>query len=206
MKNPWTMISLSDYENHMSYENVEQLQTLNKIMKQQIQDNSISSVMILGIAGGNGLNHITDTIEVIYGVDINDEYLYECKNRYTNIGNKLSLLNLDLTKIQDELPTVDLLIANLFIEYIGIEMFKAHVKMVEPKYISIVLQEEGVMNKLVSDTPYSEKLSVADLAYTKITDYEVTKALNSVSYSLKNKLLYSLPNGKRFVLLDFERN
>ena len=32
--NPWKDISLSDYEKHMSLENVKQLQVLNQLMKQ----------------------------------------------------------------------------------------------------------------------------------------------------------------------------
>ncbi|SEP84698.1 hypothetical protein SAMN02910289_00666 [Lachnospiraceae bacterium RM5] len=33
--NPWKKIHLSDYENHMSLESVQQLQALNRIMKEQ---------------------------------------------------------------------------------------------------------------------------------------------------------------------------
>ena len=33
--NPWKKILLSDYENHMSLESVQQLQALNRIMKEQ---------------------------------------------------------------------------------------------------------------------------------------------------------------------------
>ena len=85
--NPWKKIHLSDYENHMSLESVQQLQALNRIMKEQfytyemlhakpnIYEKLHGSVMILGVAGGNGLEHITpEYYEKIYGVDINAEY------------------------------------------------------------------------------------------------------------------------------------
>lgn len=58
MKNPWEEIPLDDYENHMRLDSVRQLQAMNEMMKDQFGDYSVSTVMILGIAGGNGLEHI----------------------------------------------------------------------------------------------------------------------------------------------------
>ena len=55
MANPWEEISLDDYENHMKLDSVMQLQAMNEMMKGQFDSNPISSVMIFGIAGGNGL-------------------------------------------------------------------------------------------------------------------------------------------------------
>ena len=55
MKNSWKEIPLTDYENHMKLESVMQLQTLNEMMKGQFDAYPIFRVMILGIAGGNGL-------------------------------------------------------------------------------------------------------------------------------------------------------
>lgn len=72
MKNPWEEIPLVDYESHMKLDSVMQLQAMNEMMKGQFDTYSISSIMILGIAGGNGLEHIQkDKFERVYGVDIN---------------------------------------------------------------------------------------------------------------------------------------
>ena len=71
MANPWEEIPLSDYEKHMKLGSVMQLQTLNEMMKGQFAAYPVSSIMILGIAGGNGLEHIPrDKFKTIYGVDI----------------------------------------------------------------------------------------------------------------------------------------
>ncbi len=56
--NPWEDISLSDYENHMSLASVKQLQALNEMMKKQFEAYPVESAMVLGIAGGNGLEHV----------------------------------------------------------------------------------------------------------------------------------------------------
>lgn len=76
MNNPWIDIDLNSYENHMSLENVRQLQTMNQIMKEQFSVYDVESIMVLGIAGGNGLEHIDrKKIKCVYGVDINQESL-----------------------------------------------------------------------------------------------------------------------------------
>lgn len=83
MKNPWEEIKLSDYENHMKLNTVMQQQCLNKIMEKQFHQYIVKTVMVLGVAGGNGLEHAdSQSIEKVYGVDINQEYLTECADRY----------------------------------------------------------------------------------------------------------------------------
>lgn len=82
MKNPWEEIPLTDYENHMKLNSVMQLQAMNEMMKGQLEAYPISSVMILGIAGGNGLEHIQkDKFKRVYGVDVNSFYLKEVIHR-----------------------------------------------------------------------------------------------------------------------------
>lgn len=47
---------------------VQQLQAMNQMMKDQLNKYDIQSVMILGIAGGNGLEHVNvEKITKVYG-------------------------------------------------------------------------------------------------------------------------------------------
>ncbi len=63
-----------------------QLQTMNRIMKAQLGDYPVVSAMVLGVAGGNGLEHIDpDKYQTVYGVDINDEYLHVVEKRYSDL-------------------------------------------------------------------------------------------------------------------------
>ena len=88
MSHPWKDIDLNDYENHMRLENVYQLQTMNEMMKEQFSAYPAKSVMILGIAGGNGLEHIDPKkFRSVYGVDINPDYLNVCQKRYSSLGD-----------------------------------------------------------------------------------------------------------------------
>lgn len=58
--NPWNNVALADYEGHMSQSNVMQLQTLDRIMREQFLSYPVRSVAIMGIAGGNGLGNLLD--------------------------------------------------------------------------------------------------------------------------------------------------
>ncbi len=136
MSNPWKKIELSDYENHMSLESVCQLQNLNKMMQEQFETYDIDTIMILGIAGGNGLEHIDKSkIKKVYGIDVNQDFLIECKNRYTELGDVLETICTDLLDDDLQLPYSELLVANLLVEYIGYECFQKVVGLVKPLYI-----------------------------------------------------------------------
>ena len=76
MSNPWEEISLDDYEKHMSLDSVWQLQTLDSIMQEQFATYPVETAAVLGVAGGNGLEHIdTNKFRTVYGIDINADYL-----------------------------------------------------------------------------------------------------------------------------------
>ena len=64
--NPWETISLSDYENHMSLDSVKQLQAMDEMMKTQFEGYPVTTAMIFGIAGGNGLEHVNKDNPCLY--------------------------------------------------------------------------------------------------------------------------------------------
>ena len=90
MANPWEEIKLDDYEKHMSLDSVKQLQAMNSIMKEQFEAYPVTSAMVLGVAGGNGLEHVRkEKYSKVYGVDINKEYLKAVAERYRNLEGTL---------------------------------------------------------------------------------------------------------------------
>ena len=60
--NPWLDIPLEDYERHMSHELVGQSTLLNSLTKKYLENIKPESAIFLGIAGGNGLEHIDNHI------------------------------------------------------------------------------------------------------------------------------------------------
>lgn len=203
MKNPWEEIELSDYENHMKLSSVMQLQALNEIMKKQLDTYPIKSVMILGIAGGNGLEHInTEKVQKVYGVDINRKYLKECTVRYKNLSGIFEAVCADLNDENAVLPNADMIIADLLIEYIGYECFKNTVIRVNPTYVSCVIQI-NTDESFVSDSPYLHVFDNLDKVHHRVDTKGLTEIMNGIGYVSVNKESKKLPNGKNFVRLDF---
>lgn len=205
MDNPWKEIPLDDYEKHMSLNSVFQLQALNQMMKEQFYTYPVHSIMILGIAGGNGLEHIDRKVFArVYGVDINEDYLKECTRRYSELGDTLVPICADLTQDTVQLPSADLLVANLFIEYVGYECFQRAVEQVRPKYVSCVIQ----MNtgpSFVSESPYLHVFDRLDEVHHLMEEQGLSQAMVHIGYREQGRYESALPNGKKLVRLDFSR-
>lgn len=197
MDNPWQEIPLSDYENHMSLVSVGQLQAMNRIMLDQCTAFPSPEIMLLGAAGGNGLEHIDPARTAhVYAVDINAEYLQSCMNRFPNLDGILSCLCVDLTDDAEELPHAGLLIANLLIEYIGYGHFWRIVDRVRPKWVSCVIQvDEG--ENFVSDSPYLHVFDCLDQIHQSIDGAMLREGLSEIGYRSIGKEEFLLPNGKK---------
>ena len=185
--NPWNEIKLDDYENHMSLDSVNQLQTMNAMMKEQFEAYPVETSMVLGVAGGNGLEHVSkDKYKTVYGVDINEEYLCEVDKRYPQLQCVLKCLKIDLINEADKLPEAQLVIANLLIEYIGYPAFQKAVQKIDPEYVSCVF----------------DKL---DEVHHQMEDRALEQAMKKIGYSLILNTLKDLPNGKALQRLDFKK-
>ena len=202
--NPWENISLDVYEKHMSLDSVQQLQTMNFIMKKQFEAYPVKTAMVLGIAGGNGLEHVSARkYHAVYGIDINEEYLCAVSKRYKDL-NILHYLHLDLTKDSERLPEAQLIIANLLIEYIGYESFKKAVLQVKPEYISCVVQINKDEKQWVSDSPYLHTFDRLDEVHHQMEEQALTDAMRGIGYARILREAFPLPNGKELLRLDFE--
>jgi hypothetical protein len=207
MTNPWEEISLDDYEKHMSLDSVRQLQALDSIMKEQFDAYPVETAAVLGVAGGNGLDHIaTDKFRIVYGVDINADYLRAVSQRYTQLSGVLKCLRIDLINEAEKLPHAQLLIANLLIEYIGYGAFQRAVLQTAPRYVSCVIQINTDVEQWVSESPYLRAFDRLDEVHHQMEEKALTAAMKEIGYSLILQKSEPLPNGKALVRLDFERN
>ncbi len=203
--NPWEEISLSDYENHMSLDSVKQLQTMNSIMKRQFEAYPVESAVILGVAGGNGLEHVRkEKYRKVYGVDINAEYLRAVSERFMTLSGILECIQLDLLKDVDSLPDAQLIIANLLIEYIGYPAFGKIVRQINPRYVSCVIQVNTDDRNWVSDSPYIHSFDGLDAIHHQIEENDLKSIMDREGYRMIMKETYDLPNGKALVRADYE--
>ena len=204
--NPWKEISLSDYENHMSLDSVKQLQAMNVIMKKQFEAYPVDTAMVFGIAGGNGLEHVNkEKYKKIYGIDINEEYLAEVKERYSDMKDILECRIVDLLGSIVALPKAELVIANLFIEYVGYEAFTKAILKSEAKYVSCIIQINLDESTWVSDSPYLHSFDGLDEVHHQMEEKALMQAMEGIGYEHIKTEEFSLPNGKKLVMLDFER-
>lgn len=203
MSNPWENISLDDYESHMSLDSVMQLQAMNEMMKGQLDAYPVSEVMILGVAGGNGLEHASkEKFEKIYGVDINISYLNEAVRRYPDLDGILECLCVNLIENADVLPEADMVIANLLIEYIGYECFQKVIQCVNPKFVSCIIQI-NIEDNWVSDSPYLYVFDGLEQVHHQMEETALEKAMTEIGYHTIKTSEHLLPNGKKLVQIDF---
>lgn len=206
MSNPWEEIRLDDYENHMRLDSVRQLQAMNAIMKEQFEAYPVETAMVLGIAGGNGLEHIrTEKYRTVYGVDVNEAYLRAVSERYAELSDVLTLLRIDLVQDAERLPQAQLVIANLLIEYIGYTAFRKAVMQVTPEYVSCVIQINTDENSWVSDSPYLHAFDGLDAIHHQMEEKTLAAVMKEIGYVVILRETEILPNGKALVRVDFER-
>ena len=203
--NPWELVELSDYEEHMQLPDVAQLRTLSGIMKKQLKKYPVKTAAVLGVAGGNGLEHVdTSQITRVYGIDINEKYLAVCKKRFPHLGDCLCTMKLDLCDDACALPTAGLYIANLFIEYICSDTFIRHIGKTAPRHLSCVIQKNGDA-PFISHSPYQDSLIKLSDIHSDIDASALTAGLSGAGYRLVLTEEYPLPNGKSLIRLDYSR-
>ena len=127
------------------------------------------------------------------------------ERRYKNLIGILECICVDLHSEVEKLPKVDMLIANLLIEYIGYECFQKVVNATKAQYVSCIIQineDDG----FVSESPYLHKFDRLESVHHQMDEQELKKAMNVLDYQLIQMLEYQLPNGKKLVQLDFGKN
>lgn len=205
IKNPWLGISLKDYEEHMSHPSVGQLQQLNKLFKDQYDDYHPIRILYLGICSGNGLEHINSVYtNKIFGIDINKKYLEICKERFCGLGSALTLLELDLNKNYFITREIDLVVANLVLEYIELKRFLAQVQLISYKntIVSIVFQKKNKVEKVSMSGV--ESVNTLKCFINEIDTEKLILAMETINFRLIYYNSVYLNDGKEFIRVDFK--
>ncbi|CAN5804257.1 hypothetical protein BH10BAC2_BH10BAC2_41360 [soil metagenome] len=104
----------------MQHETVRQLDLLSGLTKKYLRKLSPDIVIFLGIARGNGLEHIDNEVtSQVVGIDINQKYLDETKKRFKDQIPNQNLLNIDIASRKTEkIIKANLIWAALIFEYV----------------------------------------------------------------------------------------
>ena len=201
---PWTQIPLPDYEKHMTHETVGQLQLLSQLTKEKLKHYTPHAFAILGICGGNGLEHVDNTVtSLVYGVDINADYLRACKERFGRKIPHLKLIECDINK--KPLPRFDanLVWAALIFEYIDMDkgLSEIHKNLKQNGSLIAIIQKN---NGEVSVSPTGvETIKKASDVFNVVDETLLIEKAKKIGLIEKSRAEHFLPNGKSFVCIDF---
>jgi hypothetical protein len=204
-EHPWRGIDLDVYERHMGDPRVGQLQRLHEITGEQLAAYPSRAIGVLGIAGGNGLEPIDpETTDAVYGYDINPDYLAACETRYRgDFGERLHLIETRIDRTV-RIERVDLLIANLIVEYVGIDEFVAFAAANARSIgvLSCVIQRHNGEG-FVSSTDYASSFDVLGSVSSDIDPETLTSAMSDGGCVALDRREYPLPNDKTLMRQDF---
>ncbi len=207
MSNPWLTVPLADYEGHMKSANVRQLDALSELFANALAYCQPNSVAVLGIAGGNGLDQINNSVtKRVIGLDINPAYLDVVQQRYAHITG-LQLLCVDLAEQAINLEPVQLVHAALVFEHAGITqcLENALSLVANDGFLSVVLQLPSETEQNVSP---SEFLTIQNLKphFSLINPQWFQQTLEQRNFRLKEQLQHPLTAGKELWMGIFARS
>ena len=211
-QNLWVNFPHDTYVKHMGHENVRQIEMLSRISKGQfslVAAVSAPVIAILGITDGNGLCNVQKGYcKAIIGMDINEEYLNVCRERFGNIP-ELELYRIDLMTEKDHaaeiLKSADLVTANLLIEHIHLDNFINIVSQLMKPIISVTIQFNPD-NQFVSHSGYEAAFNEIQKHGQECGESSLTTAMCGDGYKMTGRTEYILPNGKVFIRLDYRRS
>jgi SAM-dependent methyltransferase len=195
--NPWLAIPLEDYEGHMGPAGVRQLTTLAELFRCALEHPPPESVAILGVAGGNGLEEIDQAItKKIVGVDINQRYLDEVRQRFDTLPG-LELHCRDLANPDFRLAPVALVHAALIFEHagLGVSLTNALSLVAPGGRLSVVLQRPSAAEPGVASTNYAS-MQTLKKDFALIDPGEFQRILERQGFQMVRQENRALPMGK----------
>ena len=206
MSNPWLNIPLGEYEGHMKAAEVQQLDVLSELFAEALACCRPTSVAILGVAGGNGLEHVdSHGITRIVGLDVNPLYLDEVRRRHPD-KRGLELHCVDLAEQVVDLEPVQMVHAALVFEHAGVDRcLKNSISLVAPGgALSVVLQLPGEFDQGAVASRFSS-MQKLNSHFSWIDPEWLHETLAQHEFRPIHQARRSLPAGKGFWMGIFGR-
>lgn len=205
--NPWLALPLDDYEGHMGSASVNQLAPLADLFGEALARLRPRSVAVLGVAGGNGLDHVDGTLTTrVVAVDVNPAYLDATKARFPDLrGLELRCADLEHDDLHDIEP-VSLVHAALLFEHAGTGrcLDNAVSLVARGGHLSVVLQMPSEGQAAVTPTAFESMATLAgDFAF--VDPHQLRRVLAQRELRLTHQARRTLSSGKAFWSGYFER-
>jgi hypothetical protein len=195
----WNNMPLQDYEAHMSHASTGQLQLLNALTKKYLDILEPFSCIFLGVAGGNGLEHIVNNItRQVVAVDINRLYLEITRERFAGKIRSLKTIQANIAQNPSCIIKANLVWAALILEYTGIDEALAFCtnNIAHGGSVVVTIQCNNGVNT-VSDTGI-ESIKQAAAAFTIVEPAVLVEKAALAGFVLMGEEENILPNGKSF--------
>ena len=201
MANPWLSIDLQVYETHMSAANVLQAPMLASNLHELVEVYQPSSLCILGVAGGNGLQGIAHSVKKVIAVDINPLYLRACFERHHGDFEEFDTLLWDLSRGAPRISPVDLVYAALVLEYVkGDGLIAELAALLNPGGLAaFVFQNPGSRVSAVTETGI-ESVKQLSAIHSYVSANHVITALQDQGLAIEDHSQRSVA-GKQFTFL-----
>jgi SAM-dependent methyltransferase len=204
--NPWLALPLEDYEGHMGSPSVNQLAPLADLFGEALARLRPRSVAVLGVAGGNGLEHVDSTLTTrVVGIDVNPAYLTATRQRFQDLRG-LELLCADLQHDLLDVEPVALVHAALVFEHAGTgRCLDNAVSLVSGGgHLSVVLQLPSEEHAGITPSAFASMATLAgDFAF--VDPHQLRRVLARRGLRLTNQSRLTLSSGKAFWSGYFER-
>ena len=156
--NPWLDVPLTDYEGHMASPHIGQARLLSDLFADALRTYSPRSAVILGCAGGNGLDRVdsSQTARVVC-VDINPEYIACARERFAARIPSFEAVVGDIQTARFSFAPVALAFAGLLLEYVDIDsVLRQAASMLQPNGVLVaVIQLPSTTLPEVTPSPFA---------------------------------------------------
>ena len=206
MANPRLEVPLADYENHMNSAGVEQSAALSELFADALAYCLPESVAVIGIAGGNGLEHVDSHVtRRVVGIDINPAYLDAVRQRYGRMPG-LELICTDLTEPIGGCPPVQLVHVALVFEHAGTGACLDNVLSLvgDGGSLSVVLQLPSDTAPGVSKSQF-ESMQTLSANFIMLDPASLRATIEARGFHLVRQSRRALPAGKAFWMGIFGR-
>jgi hypothetical protein len=202
--NPWLDIPLEDYERHMSHEMVGQSTLLNCLTKKYLEIIKPGSAIFLGIAGGNGLEHIDNHFtKTVVGIDINQDYLDTAFKRYNHRITSLQLMNLNIIQHSKKIFEAEFIWAALIAEYTGVDKVLDFSKNNISKGGHLIFSIQSNNNRPSVSPTGIESVKKAGGIFSVVNPEDLLRKSEESGFVLIGKEENYLPNEKSIITLHF---
>lgn len=162
--NPWLDIPLADYEAHMALPGVGQAELLAKTLQWAVERFRPRSLLVPGVAGGNGLDRVDPAIvERVVALDIRPDFLDLCTQRHGQRFTVYEAVLHDLDQGPPRITPVEAIVAGLVLEYVDTEAFCGQLPalLVPGGSLTVLLQRPAEHLPEVTPSPYTRLAGLA---------------------------------------------